>query len=736
MKRIILALVMLLAIAGSTRAQEGRYETIEFNSAGRFLAGLNVSVCTTLATTAASVTNNVATLTMASNPQTAGFLVGFPLTVSGFTGGDTYFNVTATIIAVNSTTISYTLVHANASAGTSGIVYMTGSTTQACAPLTTLFTDNTGNFTSPNPFVSDGLGNVGFWAASGPYFVQTYGPTVTTSIKLIGIGCVPGSSTSTCGVFLGGNNNFTSIDTVVWISPGNPQGWAGTDITGWLTSAISCVSAATGCPTNVPGSTKGGRIEIAAGTYLTNGVGASTITLTQPVDIVGSGWATNIQLASGVGATPLLRFGTTGFCGGSIKGIQFSTQSGTPGTYALEFDSSLATNAFCKFTIDNIRISSGFGTNAIWLNNTVGEPDGGWFDSTIKNSYIFGGILGTAIGDSNVIDNNLITDVNGGAKQSIGVDVSFTAGSSSFRLSDGTINTQGAGLHVGAAATYLHTKGMEFETPNSTVACSNGAYVDIDGTMANPANGTDFLNDSFQIVNSSTCNGLRINWANNTAVLEKNDWTLGVGAKGIVTTANPTNTRIDRQNCNGATIANFLSDGASPGQTLYTFGGQNLCNAPLVYRDNNGTTTVNGFGANPLATGANGVVSLYDGAANLSAAAAGSMSALATPSGLKTGFIAAGGAQPVVTGTGACATSDTPLGGMWSGSIRCTGAGGAATITFTFPVTATNFWKCEAYDATTFTDPLVHGTHNNASCTFSAAALAQNDVVSFSANMY
>jgi hypothetical protein len=197
--RLILALVVLLALSGSARAQEGRYETIEFDGSGRLMAGVNVAVCTTLATSAASVTNNIATLTMVSNPQTAGFLVGFPLTVSGFSGADTYLNTTATIIAVSSTTISYTLVHANASATSNGLVYMTGSTTQACAPLATLYTDNTGNFTSPNPFVSDGLGNVGIWAVPAPYFMQTYGPTVVTSIRQIGVPCVPGTVGATCG---------------------------------------------------------------------------------------------------------------------------------------------------------------------------------------------------------------------------------------------------------------------------------------------------------------------------------------------------------------------------------------------------------------------------------------------------------------------------------------------------------------------------------------------------------
>lgn len=239
MKRVLLAIVALLAICGSARAQEGRYETIEFNSAGQFLAGVNIAVCSTLATTAASVTNNIATLTMASNPQTAGFLVGFSLTVSGFTGADTYFNTTATIVAVSSTTISFNLVHANASASSNGAVYMTGNSTQACAPLAPLFTDNTGTSSSPNPFVSDGLGNVGLWVAAGPYYLQTYGPTVTTSIRLIGVGCVPGSSVGTCGIQASQNIAFTGTDTACNL---NNAFYAGTSCYPTIQSAITAAN--------------------------------------------------------------------------------------------------------------------------------------------------------------------------------------------------------------------------------------------------------------------------------------------------------------------------------------------------------------------------------------------------------------------------------------------------------------------------------------------------------------
>src|SRR5262249_18385303 len=71
---------------------------------------------------AASVANNIATLTMSSNPITKGFIVGMPIAVSGFSGGDTYFNGTFTVLNVTSTQVLYALGHANAGATSQGSV--------------------------------------------------------------------------------------------------------------------------------------------------------------------------------------------------------------------------------------------------------------------------------------------------------------------------------------------------------------------------------------------------------------------------------------------------------------------------------------------------------------------------------------------------------------------------------------------------------------------------------------
>src|SRR5207302_7505301 len=136
MKRIfqLLALVCLFTTILHGQAGMIQLPPVLTNALGQPLGGVNVAVCGQVTTTAASVTNNVATLTV---PSTTGFTAGMTLNVSAFSGSDTYFNVSATISALTSTTLSYPLIHANASATSNGTAYQTGNSTTPCAPLST-----------------------------------------------------------------------------------------------------------------------------------------------------------------------------------------------------------------------------------------------------------------------------------------------------------------------------------------------------------------------------------------------------------------------------------------------------------------------------------------------------------------------------------------------------------------------------------------------------------------------
>lgn len=195
--KIILGILLLVApcLHGQT-INESNFQTILISGSGRTL-NANTAVCTLgLTTTGASISGNVATLTFGSNPQTAGYLRGSLLTVSLFTGADTIFNGTFPIAAVSSTTISYFLVHASATASSVGLAFQTGTQGNPCAPLATIFTDYSGATQAPNPSTSGPLGNVSIWAPSGVYNLQYYGLGIVTKVIAFSIGGTGGGGGS------------------------------------------------------------------------------------------------------------------------------------------------------------------------------------------------------------------------------------------------------------------------------------------------------------------------------------------------------------------------------------------------------------------------------------------------------------------------------------------------------------------------------------------------------------
>jgi hypothetical protein len=96
--------------------------------------------------------------------------------------------------------------------------------------------------------------------------------------------------------------------------------------------------------------------------------------------------------------------------------------------------------------------------------------------------------------------------------------------------------------------------------------------------------------------------------------------------------------------------------------------------------------------------------------------------------------IVAGGTVPTLSGTGACATIRTQVGGSWSGTFKCTGTTGASTVTISPGPTAANGWSCSASDETAGTNMAQSG-HNTTSCTVKGS-VTQNDVIVFTANAF
>lgn len=382
----IWALLAALTACSAAFAQNGPITGITFSSTGRPAGNVNVAVCSTLTTTAAAVANNVATLTFASNPITQGFVIGQALTVFGFTGGDTYLNGAFIISSVSASTVSYNLIHANGSAGSNGTVYQTGNTTQACAPLASLTTDNTGNFAAPNPFQSDGLGNYTAWSTPGFYRVQAYASNFGLSIYATGIACVPGAAAGCTGTFGGsiavnqvafgtGTNTIGGSTSLLWTPSGGSGAFA-------LTNTTAATSLANqNSPTiTITGNAWNGAVSVvdswtfqdvtttgASQLFITHtgtGVSAAGIFLPNVVTIFNSGGSTGIlnftggasgsaglTAAQNAGSPNLLALPTnnpvTGQLLQGVSGAPNQAQWATPGVQC----GTMATNAACSNTL-------------------------------------------------------------------------------------------------------------------------------------------------------------------------------------------------------------------------------------------------------------------------------------------------------------------------------------------------------------------------------------------------
>src|SRR6266480_3112652 len=134
------------------------------------------SVClgTGLTVASGSITSNVATLVMSSNPLSSGFINGRDILVINFSGGAAFLNGSYTLTQVTSTQIQFAVTHGDVGSLGTGGVLMKPASNAACAPLANVFSDQ-GLTVSLNPFFSDdGKGNVGFWAVPGTYFLTYY----------------------------------------------------------------------------------------------------------------------------------------------------------------------------------------------------------------------------------------------------------------------------------------------------------------------------------------------------------------------------------------------------------------------------------------------------------------------------------------------------------------------------------------------------------------------------------
>jgi hypothetical protein len=107
-----------------------------------------------------------------------------------------------------------------------------------------------------------------------------------------------------------------------------------------------------------------------------------------------------------------------------------------------------------------------------------------------------------------------------------------------------------------------------------------------------------------------------------------------------------------------------------------------------------------------------------------------------SPTGIQNGrAYSSNGTAALLSGTGACASRSSQIGGPTAGQVNCTGTTGASTLTITTGLTANNGMSCFASDVT-HTLAGSQSAISAAACTMTFSNVTTNDVITFGALLY
>lgn len=743
MKRALalIALVLGLAVSGHSQGVSiGNAASTVIGNTGRPLSGAGVAICAPLATTAASVTSNLAVLTMASNPITSGFAAGTQIQVAGFTGGDTIFNggslvsgqITSgfTILSVTSSTITFALTHANASAASNGTVLQEGNTTTPCGGLVTVYTDPTDTVMAANPFTTDALGNWQVFGTAGTYYVQFYGPQIVTTLKTI-TGGVPTNPLIVTSVTAAKINKVVHVDGLVYAC--SDVGIAAAVAAAGVNSKV----VVDGCSGNVP---MAGTVTITEGTDVVLGAATFQPTVCPSFDLTGGGSTLEGQ---GPGSPTM-----------NISPTVIQAQTGCTGAL--------------------VRVNIGAGAKGGWVHDLM-------LDGNSKLATVTAGI---ELGPVSQVNRNLIERVS---FNQLLTTVLADVGSQSQRLSHLHAQNVNIGLDLSSG------QHKDFVVEFSRFICDVQCFIaGIDDAVAgHVSDNISYTGTDFEISGTASA-GINIGVVNNVFGFHISQGWYEINGGATVSgtsliklggaASTPVGVSITGAHFNGnsnatathafefasvsfpSVFGNDISGIASQDflVTSTTSFGEIFSNSEQTVSSRTGlvlllgdTTLSNPQWKTPI------LMEALDGTAMLAMSKTGDANPrlrilnsgnIATgPGGATAPLVWAacgttagvctlqnapvmGGTAAAITGTGACITGSltTQLGGSWGGSIICGAGTAASTLTITPGYTAPHGWNCTGTkDETTPANVLNQTSHGTTFAILTAASITMNDVIIF-----
>ncbi len=336
----------------------------------------------------------------------------------------------------------------------------------------------------------------------------------------------------------------------------------------------------------------GRRLVIPSGSYLVSNVSASEVLRIEgPLSIKGDGQlATLLIVKSTVPASAdILHYVATtagGFKHFSISDFGVVPQSGTPGRYAINIDTT--TGPIANVTVSRLYVEQLSGGS---LRNTNPTLSDGFFTSTIRENVFVGGILFDRAGDSIRIQNNTITG-NG-----IGIDWDSVSGASVGMIGNNNITTKDSAIRLRQSyRTIIRDNNLE---PHTGGGYSGNPVINVSGSVATVYEPRIEGNTILASLVSNV-DAISFDDALNPVVGPNTIYTAGSGV-GVKATANTVGLKVDRTGSAWAVGPTQISDAS--GQVVERFYVSGV----------NGAATFTGPLHLATATGATQTGSVYQG---------------------------------------------------------------------------------------------------------------------------
>jgi hypothetical protein len=277
-------------------------------------------------------------------------------------------------------------------------------------------------------------------------------------------------------------------------------------------------------------SAAGGILFVPPGQYRIIGSGTEIFLRTKPIQILGTGYASNFVVDATVpGTRDVFRFAPALASDGyqwKVQDISISVASGTPGRYGFNLDTTTAGVILEELLIDHCWVGT-LGSYAIQGTNPT-NANGGVFSMVISNNILSRGIRLTNLGDTITIIDNVISGTTAG------VEVDLVASAQSCRIENNNITSNAGGVVVKGGSSVSVIVAFNEVEQQAAYTEANNAMIDLDGAVAKRINNAVIFGNIVTGTGAGI-SAIRVNYADDTFIAGNRLAAISTGSHVLIT---------------------------------------------------------------------------------------------------------------------------------------------------------------------------------------------------------